>query len=72
LIALLIIFAYLGQITFTRAIFLIPAAKCHPFQYIGVIIGFFSDIYFFNKTFDVLSILGMIITSSGLLYMTFK
>jgi drug/metabolite transporter (DMT)-like permease len=68
----LVLFAYIGQITVTRALYLIPAAKCNPFQYVGVIIGFISDIYFFNKRFDVYTIIGMIITSSGLIYLTFK
>lgn len=67
----MVLFAYIGQITVTRALYLIPA-KYNPFQYVGVIIGFISDIYFFNKQFDVYTIIGMVITSSGLIYLTFK
>ena len=38
-----------------------------PFGYVGVLISFLSDTIFFKIEFDFLSIIGMILTSVGLL-----
>jgi drug/metabolite transporter (DMT)-like permease len=66
------IVAYLGQLAFTRSLFLKPAAKIMPFNYVGVIAGLLSDIFIFDKSFDILTILGAGIASSGLIYLIFK
>lgn len=38
-----------------------------PFGYISIVVAFISDIVFFDASFDWISILGMILTSAGLL-----
>ena len=38
-----------------------------PFGYVGVLVGFAADVYLFDTEFTLLPILGMILTSIGLL-----
>ena len=38
-----------------------------PLGYVGVLVGFTADIYLFGTTFTLLPIVGMILTSIGLL-----
>lgn len=49
---------------------MLPASKTMPFRYINVIIGFMVDVFYFSLSFDWLSILGIVITSLSLAYMT--
>jgi hypothetical protein len=37
-----------------------------PFGYLTIIVSFITDIFIFNSTFDVFSIIGMVMTSGGL------
>lgn len=63
----LVAFAYLTQNLVTRAIYLKKASYIMPFGYISIVVAFISDIVFFDASFDWISILGMILTSAGLL-----
>ena len=38
-----------------------------PFGYVGVLVGFCVDVYFFGSTFSFLQIVGTVLTSCGLL-----
>lgn len=38
-----------------------------PFGYLGLIVGFTADILYFGSSFNLLSVVGMILTSVGLL-----
>jgi drug/metabolite transporter (DMT)-like permease len=51
---------------------MIPASKAMPFRYINVIIGFLIDVFYYALSFDWLSILGILITSLSLAYMTIQ
>jgi drug/metabolite transporter (DMT)-like permease len=55
------------QIFITRAIYLKKASFIMPMGYISIVVAFASDILIFGSNFDWLSILGMILTSAGLL-----
>lgn len=63
----LVSFAYLTQNLITRAIYLKKASYIMPFGYISIIVAFVCDIFLFNSSFDWISIIGMIMTSAGLL-----
>lgn len=38
-----------------------------PFGYVGVAAGFVADVYLFDTSFSVISVLGIFLTSGGLL-----
>ena len=38
-----------------------------PFGYVGVATGFIADIYLFDVSFNLLAVLGIFLTSGGLL-----
>ena len=42
-------------------------SKVLPFCYVAIIFSFIGDIYLFDIDFDVISVVGMMMTSSGLL-----
>ena len=67
---LLIVFGYAGQILNTRSLFIIPASKAMPFRYINVIMGFLIDTFYYSLSFDWMSLLGILITSISLAYLT--
>jgi drug/metabolite transporter (DMT)-like permease len=46
---------------------MIEPSKTMPFGYLGIIVGFTADIFYFKIEFDFLSVLGMFLTSIGLL-----
>ena len=46
---------------------MIEPSKTMPFGYLGIIVGFTADILYFKVQFDFISILGMFLTSIGLL-----
>jgi hypothetical protein len=48
---------------------MIEPSKTMPFGYLGIIVGFTADIFYFKIEFDLPSILGMFLTSIGLLSM---
>jgi drug/metabolite transporter (DMT)-like permease len=72
LFVVIVITGYAGQILNTRSLFMIPASKAMPFRYINVIIGFLIDVFYYALSFDWLSILGILITSLSLAYMTIQ
>ena len=37
-----------------------------PFSYVSIIVGFLADLYLFGSSFTFLSIVGILLTSSGL------
>lgn len=69
---ILVISGYTGQILNTRALFLMTASKTMPFRYINVIIGFLIDIFYYSLSFDWLSVVGIVVTSLALAYMTLE
>lgn len=69
---ILVVAGYIGQILNTRALFMMPASKTMPFRYINVIIGFLIDVFWFSLSFDWMAILGIVITSLALAYMTME
>ena len=44
-----------------------PPSQVMPFGYVSVLLGFCADVYLFDTKFGILSIIGMILTSCGLL-----
>ena len=46
---------------------LLKPSNTMPFGYVGVVIGFASDVLYFGVDFNWLAILGMLLTSIGLL-----
>ena len=58
--------AYGTQICVTRAIYIKKASYIMPFGYISIVFATLSDILFFGASFDLLSVIGMIMTSAGL------
>lgn len=66
-VAGLVMFAYCTQNLITRAIYLKKASYIMPFGYISIVVAFISDIVFFSANFDWVSIVGMLMTSAGLL-----
>lgn len=42
-------------------------SRTMPFGYVGVLAGFLADVFYFDIDFNLLSIIGMILTSIGLL-----
>ena len=67
----LILSAYFCQILITKSMYLKKASYILPFGYLTIISSFFVDIVLFSEEFDNLSILGMLLASSGLLAQLF-
>ena len=72
----MILFIYLGSLTLmgymtqtclTRSALLKRASYLLPFGYTGIIAGFLFDVLIFDTSFNWAAILGMILTSVGLL-----
>lgn len=42
-------------------------SKVTPFAYAGIVTGFLADVYLFQTEFSLMAVLGMLLTSSGLL-----
>lgn len=63
----LVVCAYNCQILITRATYLKKASYIMPFGYVSIVFSFMMDIFIFDENFDTISILGMCLTSSGLL-----
>lgn len=61
------VFGYLTQNLSARSLFLKKPSIIMPFWYINTVIGFVIDVVYFGDSFDWMSILGMMLTSSGLL-----
>lgn len=59
--------AYINQNCQTRATLLKKASYIMPFGYISIVLACISDILIFDAHFDWLAILGMVLTSCGLL-----
>lgn len=63
----LTIFAYFTQNFMTRAIMLKKPSFIMPFGYVTIILSSIVDNVMFGSSFGTLSIIGMSLTSSGLL-----
>lgn len=66
-VAGLVGFAYMNQNLQTRAVLLKPGSYIMPFGYISIVVAFICDILIFHAQLDWVSIIGMILTSIGLL-----
>jgi len=64
---ILVISAYFAQLMNSRAIYLKKPSLIMPFGYTGIILAFLIDIIFEGAQFDFYSVIGIIMTSSGLL-----
>lgn len=65
---LLVVFAYLAQVSIGRAVFLVPASSIMPFNYVLVVFSFFIDVVVFHQRFSWLAILGILVVCLSLLY----
>ena len=54
----------------TRALYMISASQSMPFRYVGVIIGFMIDVLYYGISFDKIMILGLVITSVSLAFLS--
>jgi drug/metabolite transporter (DMT)-like permease len=63
----LVIFAYMTQNFMTRAIMLKKPSYIMPLGYITIVLSAMMDYILFGNSFSGLSIIGMMLTSSGLL-----
>jgi len=69
------IFIFLGYLFFAWAsqLFVYEAnrikkpSRVMPFSYITIMVSFVADLYLFGTTFNFIAIVGIILTSSGLL-----
>ena len=59
-------FAYLAQNCITKAMFLKKASYILPFGYLTIIVSSIFDLVIFHEYFDIWSVLGIILASSGL------
>lgn len=64
---LLIFLALTTQYMIVMATTLKKPSYTMPFGYFGLVVGFIADIFYFNTSFNLLTIIGMILTSGGLL-----
>ena len=69
---LFLFFSFMGQLLLYMANSLESPSKIMPFGYIGVIAGLLSDIFLFDESFNWLMLLGIALTSIGLLTKTFN
>lgn len=58
---------FIAQYTIFMANSLIKPSKIMPLGYLAVIIGFLADLYLFESQFTWMHVLGMVLTSAGLL-----
>ena len=65
---LLIIFAYLAQLFIIRAVFLIPASRVMPFNYLLVMLSFSIDVLVYHQSFNRMAIAGILVVCLSLLY----
>ena len=63
----LVICSYLTQNLLARSYLLKKPSTIMPFTYITIVLSFIVDYFYFDEKFDILSIFGMLLTSSGLL-----
>ncbi len=61
------VFGFVAQYCFFLSTSIIKPSKIMPFGYVTILLGFIGDIYFFEYKFTPLPIVGMLLTSSGLL-----
>jgi drug/metabolite transporter (DMT)-like permease len=64
---LVVVFAMLTQYMIFAASSLKEPSLTMPFGYLAIIVGFIADTIFFEITFNMLSVLGILLTSAGLL-----
>ena len=62
-----VLFAYLAQNCITKAMFLKKASYILPFGYLTIILSFTFDLIIFHEYFDIWSLLGIFLASSGLM-----
>lgn len=58
---------FMAQFLLVNAYSMIKPSKVMPIGYIGIVISFLADIYLFDTKFTLLPIIGMLLTSVGLL-----
>ena len=63
----MIVLSYWVQTLSTRATLLMKPSILMPFNYVGIIASFMVDILLYHASFDFYSIIGMLLTSAGLL-----
>ena len=67
MLAGIVVTGFLAQLLVFMANIIQKPSKMMPFGYVSVIAGFYADLYLFGTNFDLLPIIGMILTSVGLL-----
>ena len=67
LIAGIIVFAFITQFLNYLANALLRPSLVMPLGYVCVVVGFLSDVYLFGTDFGILPVLGILMTSAGLL-----
>lgn len=66
-LALIVISGFGAQYCLFMANSMIKPSKAMPLGYISVIVGFLADVYLFDTNFTILPVIGMFLTSAGLL-----
>jgi drug/metabolite transporter (DMT)-like permease len=63
----MLVFGWASQLFLYESSRMERPSRVMPFCYVTIIISFLADIYLFDISFGLLSVLGMLLTSSGLL-----
>ena len=63
---LMVAFSFLTQYFRAKSLFLCSPALVQPFSYLTVIMGILFDILFLGSSYDILMVLGVVMTSIGL------
>ena len=58
---------YCAQFLIIKANSIAKPSIVMPFGYVSVTFGFFADVFLFNTSFTLISVVGMILTSAGLM-----
>lgn len=66
-ICLIVVSGFGAQYCLFMASSLIKPSKVMPLGYIAVVLGFLADVYLFDTKFTILPVIGMFLTSAGLL-----
>jgi len=61
------VFAYLAHYFRVKSLFLLPPSKIIPFNYVGIILSVIMDLTLFGHKTNLLEIIGILLTSIGLL-----
>ena len=60
------LFAYSSQYIRTWSVFMCSPVLIQPFNYLGVVFGIIVDMLFFNVKYNLLTFIGVTLTSFGL------